>query len=167
MKKTLVKNWTNFPSVKSQFFESTFQNEFESEFSNVNHAIARGNGRCYGDASLGDNIFSTLKMQNFVDFDHIEGELACEAGVLLSQVLELIVPKGWFLPITPGTKFITIGGAIASNVHGKNHHKEGAFSKHILEIKLLKPDGSIELISSKKNPSLFELSNPTGILYVL
>ncbi len=94
--------------------------------------IARGNGRCYGDSSLGENILSTLKLNHFLSFDADQGFIECESGVLLSDILDVIVPIGFFLPVTPGTKYITVGGAIAADVHGKNHHCEGSFSNHVL-----------------------------------
>ena len=106
---------------------------------------------------MNENVFSSLKLNFFVEFDKNEGILTCQSGVLLSDILDLIVPYGWFLPVTPGTKFITLGGAIASNVHGKNHHKEGAFSNHVLEIGLLNADGEIN-VSRESEPDLFNLT---------
>ncbi len=96
--------------------------------------IPRGNGRCYGDASLARRTISTLKFDKILSFDTANGIFECQSGLTLDQILEVIVPKGWFLPVTPGTKFITVGGAVASDVHGKNHHIDGSFSNHILEM---------------------------------
>jgi decaprenylphospho-beta-D-ribofuranose 2-oxidase len=73
----------------------------------------------------------------------VHGIITCQSGLLLSDVLELTMPKGWFLPVTPGTRFITVGGAVASDVHGKNHHKDGSFSQHVIALKILTPAGAI------------------------
>ncbi|HEX8279471.1 MAG TPA: FAD-binding oxidoreductase, partial [Segetibacter sp.] len=117
--------------------------------------IVRGNGRCYGDSSLSDNIVSTLKYDKVISFDIANGLFECESGITLDQVLEIIVPKGWFLPVTPGTKFITVGGAIASDVHGKNHHVDGSFSNHVAEMEILLADGTVKICSPLQNEDLF------------
>lgn len=139
--------------------EFTLLNEVNEFVSSKESLIARGNGRCYGDASLNEEVLSTLRLKNIIGFDEKEGVIEVEAGMLLSDMLEFIVPRGWFLPVTPGTKFITVGGAIASNVHGKNHHSEGAFSKHVDEFKIVKEDGSIEVVNEKTNGELFNLTH--------
>ncbi|MBL6448903.1 FAD-binding oxidoreductase [Fulvivirga sp. 29W222] len=120
------------------------------------HWIARGMGRCYGDASLGQNVLSTLKYNKVTFFDVQSGVIECQAGFTLDEVLQLAVPKGWFLPVTPGTKFVSLGGAVASDIHGKNHHKEGSFSRHTLNIKVLCGDGKIYECSRTENSDLFE-----------
>jgi FAD/FMN-containing dehydrogenase len=117
--------------------------------------IARGNGRSYGDASLGNSIFSTLKLDKIIEFDIENAEFECESGVLLSTILKRIVPDGFFLPTTPGTKFITVGGAIAADVHGKNHHCEGSFGEHVIGFRLLTADGSVVECSRERNAELF------------
>ena len=91
--------------------------------------LAYGNGRSYGDVCLnsGATLLHTRSMDRFIDFDEASGTLICEAGVLLADILALFVPRGWFLPVTPGTRFVTLGGAIANDVHGKNHHAAGSF----------------------------------------
>ena len=122
---------------------------------NHNEIIARGNGRCYGDASLGESIFSTKKLNKFINFDRLNGVIECESGVLLSDVLEIAVPQGYFLYVTPGTKFISVGGAIASDVHGKNHHAEGCFSEYVIEFKLMTESGEIITCSREENSEKF------------
>ncbi|HEU0277360.1 MAG TPA: FAD-binding protein, partial [Rhodanobacteraceae bacterium] len=91
--------------------------------------LPRGNGRSYGDVCLNDGgtLLDTRGLDRFIAFDPATGVLACEAGVLLGTILELCVPQGWFLPAVPGTRFVTVGGAIANDVHGKNHHAVGSF----------------------------------------
>jgi FAD/FMN-containing dehydrogenase len=103
--------------------------------------IARGLGRCYGDASLGRHMASTLSLDRFLSFDPQTGWLDCEAGLSYRDLLEVFVPRGWFPPVTPGTKFVTLGGALASDVHGKNHHVDGSFSRHVESFELIPAAG--------------------------
>ena len=104
-----------------------------------------GNGRSYGDVCLngGGTLLLTRGMDRFISFDPASGILECEAGVLLSQIIELTVPQGWFPPVTPGTALVTVGGAIANDVHGKNHHRAGSFGHHVIEFELLRSNGEI------------------------
>ena len=106
--------------------------------------LAYGNGRSYGDSNLnpGGVLLQTRHLDRFIDFDAANGTLSCEAGVLLSEVLAITVPRGWFLAVTPGTQFTTVGGAIANDVHGKNHHRAGSFGRHVIEFELLRSDGT-------------------------
>lgn len=117
--------------------------------------IARGMGRSYGDSALASNIVDTRSMNRLLSFDVQKGILRCEAGVTLAELIPVLLKKGWFLPVTPGTKYITVGGAIASDVHGKNHHSEGCFSQYVTEIKLLGRESKIHSCSREKNPDLF------------
>src|SRR5690606_31749568 len=100
---------------------------------------------------LSANIISTLNFNRILSFNPDNGEITCESGVTLSEILDIFVPRGWFLPVTPGTKFVSVGGAIASDVHGKNHHIAGAFSNHIIELTIMLPDGSITTCSKDNN----------------
>jgi decaprenylphospho-beta-D-ribofuranose 2-oxidase len=150
-----VRNWGNYPSVNANFFEDSNFDNIINFLSENNFIIARGNGKCYGDSSLQNSIVSTLKMNKILLFDKEEGIIECESGVLLSDILNLIVPAGFFLPVTPGTKFITVGGAVASNIHGKNHHKEGAFSKYIISFELMIENGIVIKCSKSENYDLF------------
>ena len=155
MPRETVTNWGNFPSVEAEITESTSPPVLAGLIRGSDSVIARGNGRCYGDSSLNDNIISTLKLNRFLDFDNLSGELECESGVLFSEVLDVIVPGGFFLPVTPGTKFITLGGAIAADVHGKNHHRDGTFSRHVLWFDLMTASGEIVRCSRAENAGLF------------
>ncbi len=118
MKREIVTNWGNYPKVDANVYSSEYIHEVSEIVKNTDRIIARGNGRCYGDASLGENILSCLELDKLLSFDKDAGVIRCQSGVLLSDILEFIVPKGYFLPVTPGTKYITLGGAIASDVHG-------------------------------------------------
>ena len=148
-----ITNWSLYPKVYTEVHEPKNFEEVIELILNKDNLIARGNGKCYGDASLSKNIISTIHLNKIIALDTETGIIRCEAGVLLSTVLELIVPKGYFLPVTPGTKQITIGGAFASDIHGKNHHVEGVFSDHVTEIKLVNANG--EIITTKSNEDLF------------
>ncbi len=150
-----VTNWGNYPIVEKEMrSEDSFQKIKEFVLTH-NEVIARGNGRCYGDASLGEYIFSTKKLNKFISFDRLNGIIECESGVLLSDVLEIAVPQGYFLYVTPGTKFVSVGGAIASDVHGKNHHSEGCFSEYVIEFKLMIENGDIITCSREENSEKF------------
>jgi len=117
--------------------------------------IARGQGRSYGDSSLAEQNIHTQYLDHFIAFDENSGILTCEAGVRFDEVLQTFIPKGWFLPVTPGTQFVTVGGAIASDVHGKNHHLDGSFSDHLIEMKLCLANGEIITCSANENRELF------------
>ncbi|QQQ27925.1 FAD-binding oxidoreductase [Chryseobacterium indoltheticum] len=150
-----VTNWGNFPIVEKEMKSEDSFRKIKEFVLNNNEVIARGNGRCYGDASLGEHIFSTKKLNKFISFDRLNGIIECESGVLLSDVLEISVPQGYFLSVTPGTKLISIGGAIASDVHGKNHHSEGCFSEYVLDFKLMTENGDIIICSKEENSEKF------------
>ena len=159
MKKTVfqekVSNWGNYPVVEATVQSKASYPDIGGYVRAHPEVIARGNGRCYGDASLGEHIFSTRRLNKFIRFDRADGIMECEAGVLLSEILEVIVPQGFFLYVTPGTQFITVGGAIASDVHGKNHHREGCFSEYVLEFSLINEQGLILRCSRTENASTF------------
>lgn len=150
-----IANWGNYPAIITE--ENLFStNEQLRKLLESNHTfIARGNGRCYGDASLASNTICSLKFDKVISFDSTHGIFECQSGITLDQVLEIIVPLGWFIPVSPGTKFITIGGAVASNIHGKNHHIDGNFSNHILEMDVMLANGSLLNCSAEKYPDLF------------
>lgn len=150
-----VTNWGNYPIVEKEMRSDDSFSKIKEFVLSHNEVIARGNGRCYGDASLGEHIFSTKKLNKFISFDRLNGIIECESGVLLSEVLEVVVPQGYFLYVTPGTKFVSVGGAIASDVHGKNHHAEGCFSEYVIEFKLMNENGQIITCSREENSDKF------------
>lgn len=154
--KQKIANWGNYPRIESDVRSFSFTSQLSQLMGSTNHFIPRGNGRCYGDASLAGTTISTLNYKRILSFDTTNGVFECQSGLTLDKILEVIVPKGWFLPVTPGTKFITVGGAVGSDVHGKNHHVDGSFSNHILEMELMVSDGSLVLCSPTHNTDLFE-----------
>lgn len=156
MMKRKIANWGNYPVIESDERQFTFKEQLSPIVQEFDTFIPRGNGRCYGDASLEKQTVSTVKFNKALSFDVANGIFKCESGMLLEEVLEIIVPKGWFLPVTPGTKYITIGGAVGSDVHGKNHHVDGSFSNHIVEMELLLANGQYISCSPQHNIDLFE-----------
>ncbi|MGE5545968.1 MAG: FAD-binding oxidoreductase [Solirubrobacterales bacterium] len=118
--------------------------------------IARGNGRAYGDAALQPNLtVSTRHLDRFLAFDSATGRLTCEAGTRLDTILEIFVPRGWFPAVTPGTKYVTVGGMIAADVHGKNHHVAGSFGRYVDGLAVLLADGRVVECSREREPDLF------------
>lgn len=153
-------SWGRFPRVEAQVeYPKDTQNttSFLSSFSG--ELTPRGLGRSYGDSSLGDVVVSSDFLDSFISFDPLTGILKCQSGVSLDEILTVFVPKGWFLPVTPGTRFITVGGAIACDVHGKNHHVEGTFCDHVLSMKVLLGDGTVVTASPSENSDLFWATN--------
>ena len=155
--KTLQKisGWANYPIVEA---EVTSPQDIEGVRRCIlanEQIIARGNGKSYGDASLGHRVISTLGLREILDFDPVAGVISCQAGVLLSDLLPTIVPAGWFFHVTPGIKHITVGGAIASDVHGKNHPLKGCFSDWLVSFELITAEGDIVVCSRHQNTSLF------------
>ncbi len=155
MKKQIA-NWGNYPMIESNEESFAFTEQLQELLSRNENFIPRGNGRCYGDASLAKTTISTLKFDKILSFDTITGEFECQSGLTLDNILEVIVPAGWFLPVTPGTKFITVGGAVASDVHGKNHHVDGSFSNHILEMEIVLASKESVICTPQIHPDLFE-----------
>lgn len=119
--------------------------------------VSRGMGRSYGDAALneGEGVILHQRFDRFLDFDESTGVLSCEAAVTLSEIIDVVLPRGFFLPITPGTKFISVGGAIAADVHGKNHHRDGTISSQLIDFRLLTGTGAVLRCSREENPDLF------------
>ncbi|MEL7027773.1 MAG: FAD-binding oxidoreductase [Pseudomonadota bacterium] len=119
--------------------------------------LAYGLGRSYGDSCLneGGRLIVTQALDRFIAFDRERGVIRCDAGVSLADILKIAGPSGWFLPATPGTKFVTVGGAIANDVHGKNHHRAGTFGAHVLRFELLRSDGGAVLCAPDSHEELF------------
>ena len=117
-----------------------------------------GNGRSYGDSCLntGGALIDCRHLDRFISFDVDTGVLRCEAGVLLADILDVAVPQGWFLPVSPGTRMVTVGGAIANDVHGKNHHRAGTFGCHLRCFELLRSDGKGLRCAADENQDYFQ-----------
>ncbi len=148
-----LNSWGMYPKIINQFFTLKNPTELQKYFLANDEMIPYGNGRSYGDSALNKNIVYCKPYNYFLGFDETNGVVHLQSGVLLSEIIECFVPKGWFLKVTPGTKLITIGGAVASDVHGKNHHVEGCFSESVIEMRMMLPNG--ELKTCKKGDELF------------
>jgi FAD/FMN-containing dehydrogenase len=129
----------------------------EIDFEKEPQVIARGLGRSYGDAAISSDglVVVTDKLNRRNSFDESTGVLTAEAGMSFKEILEAFIDRGWFPPVTPGTKFVTLGGAVAADVHGKNHHRSGAFGAHVTELEILLADNRTLLCSPMANPELF------------
>ena len=151
-------SWGRYPTVEPEQVVPLFwRNELPilSDFSTS--VLPYGYGRSYGDSCLNEGGVSldATYLRRFISFDEEQGLLRCEAGVSLADILDEFVPRGWFLPVTPGTKFVSVGGAIANDVHGKNHHKAGTFGCHVTQFELLRSNGERLLCSPTENSELF------------
>src|ERR1700716_3560192 len=157
MPRQTVGSWGNV--VRGEHASTSLQSRRDPfpQIDGVETILPYGNGRSYGDSCLnvGAGLVRTRKLDRFIRFDRESGVLACEAGVLLADILQIAMPAGWFVPVTPGTCFVTVGGAIANDVHGKNHHGFGTFALHVLRLELLRSDGQRILCSATENPQWF------------
>lgn len=149
-------SWGMYPEVKNTVFKFDKKEILKNIIDKYDDIIPYGNGRSYGDSALSTNIINVRPKDYFIDFDEKEGLLHVQSGVLLSEILESFVPRGWFLKVTPGTKLITVGGAIASDIHGKNHHVEGCFSECVHAFSMMLADGQVVTCSLEKTPELFK-----------
>jgi len=115
-----------------------------------------GLGRSYGDSCLNVNreLISCRRLNRILGFDESSGMVRCESGVTLTEIIEVFLPKGWFLPVTPGTQFVTVGGAIANDVHGKNHHCAGTFGDHVHQLGLHRSNDGLVVCSPNENPDM-------------
>ena len=122
--------------------------QLQQDATRLGEGLAYGMGRSYGDVCLnpGGLLWHTTPLDRFIHFDEATGRLQCEAGILLRDIQRLLVPRGWMLPVVPGTQLATLGGAVANDVHGKNHHVAGSFGNHVMEIILARTDGSISIL---------------------
>ncbi|WP_300676913.1 FAD-binding oxidoreductase [Nocardioides sp.] len=154
MSQVSLSGWGRYPVVPTEL-------TLARSYDDVAAAVAagpltpRGLGRSYGDSSLGERTLDLTGLDHLIAFDDETGVITCEAGVSLSAVLAVALPRGWFLPVTPGTRFVTVGGAIASDVHGKNHHRDGSFSDHVTSLRLMLASGEIVTASRTEHADLF------------
>lgn len=149
-------SWGRYPRIENTALRFDTEESLRRIVAEHHDLIPYGNGRSYGDSALNTNIIDVRPHDYFIDFDEQSGLLHVQAGVLLSEILESFVSRGWFLKITPGTKYITVGGAIASDVHGKNHHVEGCFSECVEDFKVMVANGEIITCSRADTPELFK-----------
>ena len=156
-KKTAFESWGRYPVYDAEILPLHWASEFPPANIIPNGILPVGLGRSYGDVCLlkGGTLLPTTAMDRLLSFDTETGLLACEGGVSLAQILDFAVPRGWFLPVTPGTKYVTVGGAIANDIHGKNHHVAGTFGCHVRRFELARTDGSRTLCSPTVNENWY------------
>ena len=155
---TKLSNWGNTPEIDAHIVPFHKLNQLKAIIPNTKNAIARGLGRCYGDTALNATVISTTDFNQIISFNKDNGILVCQSGISFAELLDIIVPHGWFLPVTPGSKFVTMGGAVAANVHGKNHHVDGSLSNHILKLTILKANGELIHCSKDDHSDLFDMT---------
>ena len=140
-----ISSWGRLGSFEHEVAVLYDRHQVVPQLKSSRAGIAHGMGRSYGDVCLNPDgvLWQTTGLDRFISFDQNSGRLVCEAGVLLRDIQRLVIPHGWILPVTPGTQLVTVGGAIANDVHGKNHHVLGSFGDHVKWIKLIRTDGVI------------------------
>ena len=148
-----IKSWNNYPKIRHKNIQS-----FKDDISFSDNNLAHGFGRSYGDVCLNENgnLILTNDLNSIIEFDTENGILKCDAGISLKEVLNLIAPSGWFLPVVPGTQYVSVGGAIANDIHGKNHHKFGSFGNFITSFELLRSNGEIINCNESENEDYFK-----------
>jgi len=152
------RSWGHYPRVESQRIVPLTWADTVDELARADgFVLPYGYGRSYGDSCLNEGgvLLDARGLNRFLSFDEGTGVLRCEAGVTLGEILDLAVPRGWFLPTSPGTKFVSVGGAIANDVHGKNHHVAGTFGRHVQQLELLRSDGERFVCSPTEHTDMF------------
>ncbi len=150
-----IHGWGRYPRIEAESLFPLSADECVDAVIKSGRCIPRGLARSYGDSSLAAWVLDTRYLNHFLSFDDTTGVLTCDSGVSLSEILRVFVPRGWFLPVLPGTRFVTVGGAIASDIHGKNHHHLGTFSRHVRSVEILLGNGERLTISREKDADLF------------
>lgn len=154
-----VSGWGRFPRVEAAWREIRYRDDARRAVERQPSLIAHGNGRSYGDAALNPScILSTRHSDRILAFDPETGRITVESGLLLADLIAFALPRGFFPPVVPGTKFVTVGGMIASDVHGKSHHHAGSFSRHVDEFLLMDAEGAVHRCVPGGNDQLFEAS---------
>lgn len=150
-----ISGWGRFPHIEAEGLHFETRRRLACRLEELSDCIVHARGRSYGDSSLSERVILTNRFDKILAFDETSGIVTCESGVTLSEIIDAFLPRGWFPSITPGTRFISIGGAIASDVHGKNHHKAGCFSECVVSFDLMLPGGGIVRCSREENADLF------------
>jgi FAD/FMN-containing dehydrogenase len=154
-----ILSWGRYPKLEHRRVYQPAWNDQVPEILSASapgYLLPFGFGRSYGDSCLnaGRDLIDCHRLNRILGFDESAGMLRCESGLSLQELLHVFLPKGWFLPVTPGTSFVTVGGAIANDVHGKNHHCAGTFGAHVHQIALHRSDKGLVLCNSRENPEL-------------
>ena len=155
-KNNTISGWGNSPVIKGKLIKVSTTNHLKEVLNRNKNIIPFGNGRSYGDSALSDNMIHYNNPEASIDIDEKTGIAMVSAATQIGSLIDHILPLGWFPPVVPGTKFVTIGGAIAADIHGKNHHVDGCFSEHIISFELMLPNGNIIQCSKINNYELFK-----------
>src|SRR5271156_5769462 len=156
-KRPRFESWGRYPTLQADLKLLNWTGDFPLSTPPATRLLPVGAGRSYGDVCLLENgtLLHTRGLDRFLAFDPESGILRCEAGVTLAEILDFGVPRGFFLPVTPGTKYVTVGGAIANDIHGKNHHVAGTFGHHVPRLELVRSDGTRLVCSPTENEAWF------------
>jgi FAD/FMN-containing dehydrogenase len=147
--------WGRYPRIRADVCHFDNLKTLHDRMEAPDDIIPFGMGRSYGDSALNQRVMSTRRFNAILAFDPQTGVLTCESGVTIADLIDAFLPRGWFPPVVPGTKHVTLGGAIASDVHGKNHHSRGCLSQHITDLQLMLADGQVRGCSPTQNRELF------------
>ena len=153
--------WGRYPKAKADLIEpadAQSLQKFVASQKKSASCISRGAGRSYGDSALAGQLIGSRFLDSFLALDEQQHTLRCGAGVKLGDILKVCLPRGLFLPVLPGTKEVSVGGAIAADVHGKNHHRDGSFCQHVTQISLVLASGEVVSCSATQNQELFRAS---------
>ena len=151
-------SWGRVFHYNSKSLSVEWMFELPKTFEDDSSYLAYGLGRSYGDSCLNQNgtVIEMKRLNNLIEFNDETGILTAEAGLSLGDILKIIVAKGWFIPVSPGTKFVTLGGAVANDIHGKNHHNYGTFGRHVKSMTLQRSNGEILTLSENENEDLYK-----------
>ncbi len=157
-KHTTLSGWGHFPALDCDLYRPEKVSELaEIVTGNSSSVIARGSGRAYGDAAVngGNRVACLTRLSRMLAFDAESGILRCEAGVTLGEIIEVFMRRGFFPAVVPGTRFVTVGGAIAADIHGKSHHRDSSFGAHVKSFTLMLASGEIRRCTREENSDLF------------
>jgi len=155
-RRTQIAGWGRFPVQECHLLRPEKYRHLSPLCAGPGNLIPRGLGRSYGDAALNENgqVLLTERVNRFLEFDREQGTIRAESGVRLADLIELALPSGWFPAVVPGTRQVSLGGCVAADVHGKNHHRDGSFGDHLLRMDLFTGRG-LESCSPDTEPDLF------------
>lgn len=168
-KKQKIAGWGNYPMIEAQVSRLRQERELQ-ETARYPEITVRGLGRSYGDQSIDLKavVTDTRLLTHFLAFDEERGVLTCQAGVSLAEIITTFAPRGWFPIVNPGTKYVTVGGAIANDIHGKGHHRDGSFARYVISFTIMVADGTILTASREAHEDLFWASfGGLGLLGVI
>ncbi len=154
----MLSSWGNYTNGQPAHIIDMLWRDTPIPFAQHASFLPYGRGRSYGDSCLNEQgvLITTQHLNHLIQFDPVTGILECEAGITLTEILNFIVPRGWFLPVLPGTQYISVGGAIANDIHGKNHQHSGTFGCHVLSLTLLRSNGDLLTCTPTNNAALYQ-----------